>query len=67
MRRASGIKFSIHSLRHTFVTMLLQSGVPIHVAKELAGHTDINTTVRGICGSGVTSSGEQIRKLRLST
>jgi site-specific recombinase XerD len=44
VRRASGINFSIHSLRHTFVTMLLQSGIPIHVAKELAGHTDINTT-----------------------
>jgi site-specific recombinase XerD len=44
VRTASGIRFSIHSLRHSFVTMLLQSGVPIHIAKELAGHTDINTT-----------------------
>lgn len=44
VRAASGIRFSIHSLRHSFVTMLLQSGVPIHVAKELAGHTSIETT-----------------------
>ena len=34
----------MHSLRHSFVTMLLKSGVPIHVASELAGHTDIRTT-----------------------
>lgn len=44
VRRASGIPFSMHSLRHSFVTMLLQSGVPIHVASELAGHNDIATT-----------------------
>lgn len=44
VRRASGIAFSLHSLRHSFVTMLLASGVPIHVAQELAGHTRITTT-----------------------
>jgi len=44
IRRASGVPFSMHSLRHSFVTMLLRSGVPIHVASELAGHTDIRTT-----------------------
>ena len=44
VRSASGVDFSIHSLRHSFVTLLLQSGVPIHVAKELAGHTTIQTT-----------------------
>jgi site-specific recombinase XerD len=44
VRAASGIRFSIHSLRHSFVTLLLQSGVPIHIAKELAGHTSIQTT-----------------------
>jgi len=64
VRRASGIRFSIHSLRHTFVTMLLQSGVPIHVAKELAGHTDINTTA-GYLRVWDDEQREQIRKLRL--
>jgi site-specific recombinase XerD len=44
VRTAAGIHFSMHVLRHSFVTMLLRSGVPIHVAKELAGHTDIKTT-----------------------
>jgi len=44
VRHASGIRFSVHSLRHSFVTMLLKSGVPIHVARELAGHSNITTT-----------------------
>lgn len=44
VRAASGIPFSLHALRHSFVTMLLASGVPLHVAQELAGHTNITTT-----------------------
>jgi site-specific recombinase XerD len=44
VRAASGIKFTLHSLRHSYVTWLLRSGIPIHVAKELAGHADITTT-----------------------
>jgi len=64
VRRASGLQFSIHSLRHSFVTMLLQSGVPIHVAKELAGHADINTTA-GYLRVWDDEQREQIKKLRL--
>ena len=44
IRRASGINFSVHSLRHSFITMLLANGVPIHVARDLAGHSSIVTT-----------------------
>ncbi len=44
VRVAAGIHFSLHRLRHSFVTMLLRSGVPIHVASALAGHTSIATT-----------------------
>jgi site-specific recombinase XerD len=64
VRAASGIPFSIHSLRHSFVTMLLQSGVPLHVAKELAGHTNIQTT-EGYLRVWDEEKKEQIRKLRL--
>ncbi len=46
VRRASGVAFSIHSLRHSFVTMLLKGGVPIHVVQALAGHASIVTTMR---------------------
>jgi len=44
VREAAGIRFSLHVLRHSFVTMLLRSGVPIHVARDLAGHSNIHTT-----------------------
>lgn len=44
IRKASGIAFSVHSLRHSFITMLLANGVPIHVARDLAGHSSIVTT-----------------------
>lgn len=44
IREASGIKFTLHSLRHSYVNWLLRSGVPIHIARELAGHADITTT-----------------------
>jgi integrase len=43
IRRASGIPFSMHSLRHSFVTRVVtESG--IGVAQRLAGHKKITTT-----------------------
>lgn len=36
----------IHDLCHTFVSMLVSSGVPLYVADRLAGHTQIATTQR---------------------
>jgi site-specific recombinase XerD len=46
VRATAGIHFSLHRLRHSFVTMLLRRNVPIHVVRELAGHRDIKTTER---------------------
>jgi len=46
VKRASGVRFSPHVLRHSFVTHLLRTGVPIQVARDLAGHSDIGTTLR---------------------
>jgi len=62
IRRASGIRFTLHGLRHSFVTELLRSGVPIHVAKELAGHTTITTTA-GYLRVWDEDKKQQIRKL----
>jgi integrase len=36
----------IHGLRHAYCTALVNSGVPIQVVKELAGHASIQTTLK---------------------
>ena len=38
-------KFTAHSLRHTYITMLYKAGVDVLTAKEQAGHSDIQTTL----------------------
>lgn len=46
--RAAGItkRLSPHSMRHTFVTLCLEAGAPIHVVQDAAGHASPNTTRR---------------------
>lgn len=44
MRKASGIKFSIHTLRHTFATLMLEGGCNIYSISRMMGHSDIKTT-----------------------
>jgi integrase len=36
---------SIHSLRHTFGSLLVEAGVPLPVVKDLLGHSDIRMTM----------------------
>jgi integrase len=38
--------FVWHTCRHTFVSRLVQAGVPLKTVKDLARHQDIQTTVR---------------------
>ncbi len=40
-----GIPFSIHSFRHTYITNLVNSGFPVEIVKEFAGHSNIKTTI----------------------
>jgi len=46
LQRAGLTKWRLHDLRHFFVTALLNAGVPAHVVRELAGHSDLATTQR---------------------
>jgi Phage integrase family len=46
-RRAGVVKnITPHSLRHTFVTLALDAGAPLHVVQDDAGHADPRTTRR---------------------
>jgi site-specific recombinase XerD len=52
LRRISGYskKLTPHILRHTYCTTLRNNGVDISLIKELAGHSDIETTARYYLG-----------------
>lgn len=44
-RNADGETLSFHSLRHTFATRALQSGVPLDVVSKLLDHSCLSTTL----------------------
>jgi len=46
IKKASGVHFHSHRLRHTLATRLLAKGIPIDVVQKVLGHESISTTRR---------------------
>lgn len=42
--RACGVKARLHDLRHSAVTYMLKSGIPIQVVQKIVGHAELATT-----------------------
>lgn len=42
-------KLTLHSLRHTFATRCIESGMPAKVLQKILGHTDITVTMNTYC------------------
>lgn len=46
VRKTAGFRFSLHMLRHSFVTELARNHEAPHTIRQLAGHRDLKTTQR---------------------
>ena len=44
-KQLTGLKITAHNLRHGTATILYESGVDVHTAKTILGHSNINTTI----------------------
>lgn len=44
VRKASRLTFTVHQLRHTFATLMLEGGCDIFSLSRMMGHSDITTT-----------------------
>lgn len=61
IRKASNIKFSIHKLRHTFATLMLEGGCDIYSLSRMMGHSDIKTTTIYLAASAEHLRGQMTK------
>jgi len=60
-RSASKIHFTIHKLRHTFATLMLEGGCDIYSLSRMMGHSDISTTTIYLAASAEHLRGQMMK------
>jgi integrase len=64
VRKAAGLPtLRFHDLRHTAVSLLLALGVPPHVVREIAGHSDIKVTMTVYAHGNVSEKAAALTRL----
>lgn len=61
LKKATGITFSAHMLRHTFCTMMANAGTDLLTLKDWMGHACVETTMRYVKSYGHKSKVEILR------
>lgn len=61
LKQASGISFTIHKLRHTFATLMLEGGCDIYSLSKMMGHSDIKTTTIYLSASAEHLRGQIVK------
>ena len=59
--KAAGVRATVHGLRHTAITRLVERGVPVPVVQRVAGHGDISVTMRYV-HVGADVYADQVRR-----
>lgn len=65
MRKASGVRFHLHQLRHTFACNLARNNISLPKLQKLMGHTDLRMTERYVRSLGVEHLIDDILKLSI--
>lgn len=63
IKRAELKKFSMHALRHTFATRMMEAGVPAKVVQEMLGHKDVALTLNTYTHVTLDTAHREIAKI----
>jgi integrase len=58
-------RYTMHQLRKTFITKLLEQGIPIHIVKSLADHSNVSTTMKYYAAVNVQKMNEVMNTSRV--
>ncbi len=61
VRKSSGVPFTVHKLRHTFATLMLEGGCDIYSLSKMMGHSDSKTTTIYLSASAEHLRGQMVK------